>query len=603
MTIHEIWIDIVPVPRYVTSRQMIGYDMALNQEQQMFVDEVKSIADKLCKRVPANGIFLEAVAGSGKSTSIVNAVSAIKDKPLKILILAFNKAIANEMKTKVSGSSTLHIMTLNAKGHGHVMRYFKSIGIDSINMDPQRLDNIPEENYCMPFACKGRILFTNPYVVKGIARQLIAAGMAPFYAGMKDKFILETIMEDPPIMYESFRRFVSTNQQCRNLFYNESILKHFTGNDAIDHMFSIKYYDAVKKLMHEYCNIWSQSFRENGKMSFDDQLWIPSAVKNSKGYSIVFPEYDMIFVDESQDLSASNILYIKKMLKRTGVVIAVGDPKQTIYQFRGADNNAVSLMIKTFSLKHMHLSNTYRCCRAVTTYVSSMVKPNFRTFSTVEGSVIKLRNDAAHYPDWSKVNEKNSIVIAPAYRLLIPVALNLVASGRIFHSPELASLFSCKASLLAVDNMLKYEDAGRRADELTVGQASALLDVIKNDLGNQECPSFRAYGYANTAINILDPIMDTIIGFATTLPTKMDTPIITVLEMLERRMSCGKEYAYGAIRMSSIHKIKGKEYDTVYFFTGLSMDEPHKSFKSDLDMNLHYVGATRAERQLILYME
>ena len=48
--------------------------------------------------------------------------------------------------------------------------------------------------------------------------------------------------------------------------------------------------------------------------------------------------YDFVFIDECQDLNTCQRLLMERAIKpETGRFIAVGDPKQAIYAFAGAD--------------------------------------------------------------------------------------------------------------------------------------------------------------------------------------------------------------------------------------------------------------------------
>ena len=68
---------------------------------------------------------VEAVAGSGKSTTIVNAISIIpSDK--KILFLAFNKSIVTELQHKIGNIPNCDIKTLHSLGAKQLMYYYHS---------------------------------------------------------------------------------------------------------------------------------------------------------------------------------------------------------------------------------------------------------------------------------------------------------------------------------------------------------------------------------------------------------------------------------------------------------------------------------------------
>ena len=69
---------------------------------------------------------VEAVAGSGKSTTIVNAIDIIPEDK-RILFLAFNKAIVTELERKVGKKPNCDIRTLHSLGAKQMMYYYHSL--------------------------------------------------------------------------------------------------------------------------------------------------------------------------------------------------------------------------------------------------------------------------------------------------------------------------------------------------------------------------------------------------------------------------------------------------------------------------------------------
>ena len=68
---------------------------------------------------------IDAVAGSGKSTTIVNALKLIPNNK-RVLFLAFNKAIVEELKIKVGNLNNVDIKTLHSLGASATMRALNS---------------------------------------------------------------------------------------------------------------------------------------------------------------------------------------------------------------------------------------------------------------------------------------------------------------------------------------------------------------------------------------------------------------------------------------------------------------------------------------------
>jgi len=74
-------------------------------------------------------------------------------------------------------------------------------------------------------------------------------------------------------------------------------------------------------------------------VDFDDMIWLPLKL------DLNVTKYDWVFVDEAQDLNASQIELVLRSVTDAGRVVAVGDEFQSIYGFRGADANAIPNII------------------------------------------------------------------------------------------------------------------------------------------------------------------------------------------------------------------------------------------------------------------
>ena len=91
-----------------------------------------------------------------------------------------------------------------------------------------------------------------------------------------------------------------------------------------------------------------------GLISFDDQIYM------SAMFHGVFPRFSVTMVDEAQDLSPLNHIMIQKTA--AGRIIAVGDAKQAIYAFRGADSNSMQNLRKLRKeWIDLPLATTFRC--------------------------------------------------------------------------------------------------------------------------------------------------------------------------------------------------------------------------------------------------
>lgn len=242
-----------------------------------------------------NNLLVQAVAGSGKTTTLVKATELAEGSTL---FLAFNKAIAEELKTKVRSGD---VKTMNALGH--------RLWLDNSNAKfEMHKMGILIDKICPPLIAKD-YGYTISRVV-GLAKGT-ALG----------------IQSDEP----------STASMAQ-------IIENYQFDIPCDQVFQIA----------EYClTAFQLSVRDDTCFDFDDQLYGPLY----HGWN--YPVYSNVLVDEAQDLSPIQHAMLQAM--RGSRIIAVGDRHQAIYGFRGASHDSMDELAEIFTMKELPLDITYRC--------------------------------------------------------------------------------------------------------------------------------------------------------------------------------------------------------------------------------------------------
>jgi superfamily I DNA/RNA helicase len=99
--------------------------------------------------------------------------------------------------------------------------------------------------------------------------------------------------------------------------------------------------------------------RDTSCIDFDDMLWLPVILGHK------FSTLDWLFVDEAQDTNDIQIEILERSLGHSSRFVAVGDPHQAIYGFRGANSDALDKIVARFACRTLPLSVSYRCSKAV----------------------------------------------------------------------------------------------------------------------------------------------------------------------------------------------------------------------------------------------
>lgn len=258
-----------------------------------------------------NSILVSAVAGSGKTTSIVKSLELLP-KNKDIIFLAFNKSIVKELAEKVP--KHVEVSTIHSFGCKTLFRHYGKIGISedkiySLAIKMSHEWNLPKSE--------------NTYVYCHRVRQLC------------DIMRQTLITEDEEAIFEL------------SLKYNIDV-------------FSTEIEHAIK--------VVAKADKSIETIDFVDMIY-QLARKNLKT-----KKYDYVFIDEVQDLNRAQQTIVKKLLKPNGRFIGVGDPFQSIYGFAGADFESFSRMKNLVpNVVELPLSTCYRCSKEVVKKAQSII--------------------------------------------------------------------------------------------------------------------------------------------------------------------------------------------------------------------------------------
>lgn len=285
--------------------------MNYSKYQQDIFDHIKS---------SSNSLVISALAGSGKTTSIVESLSFIP-KNQSILMLAFNKSVADELKTRVP--SNVNVKTFNGLGASSL---YSVIG-------PSKLNYNKIKDIALEINSKYSPSLFNAITLVNYARTF---GLLP--EGVVGKPILEDVTESW-----------------------EYIIDHYNMELGSNESYVI---ELARKILIRSINMVSKQ----KIIDFDDQIYIP-VIKN-----LPMTRYDFVFVDEAQDTSEMQIKMIQKSkTKETGRVIAIGDRNQAIYGFRGASSKAFDTIMTQFKCDVLPLSVSYRCGKEIVKEANKIV--------------------------------------------------------------------------------------------------------------------------------------------------------------------------------------------------------------------------------------
>jgi DNA helicase-2/ATP-dependent DNA helicase PcrA len=252
-----------------------------------------------------SNLIISAVAGSGKTTTIINCIDFIP-KGKDTIFFAFNNHIVKELQSKITRYdvrvSTLHSFCWRAL----------------------------QNNY------KGKKLILNKNKAYKYAEKIIRKNSIP---KNKQGAYYYSIL--------SLSDLVRQNLLVGNILEIEKLAEY---HDI--------WYDKLS--MEMLTEVLNQMDNDKTEMDYTDMIY--RSIKEN----VRFETFDFVFVDESQDLSKMQQEVIRRSKKSKGRLIAVGDEMQSIYGFAGADSNSYKTMKKLFdNTEELKLSISYRCSQSV----------------------------------------------------------------------------------------------------------------------------------------------------------------------------------------------------------------------------------------------
>ena len=454
---------------------------------------------------------VQAVAGSGKSTTIIEAFKRVNH--LNSVFLAFNKAIVNDLAAK-----GVNAKTFNSVGHNAVLATGRT--------------------FCGDGGYRSKL--------QQIIKANLSASDAKLYGSVLDKL-------------------VNVGKQA-GVGTKYGMVNCVSSWITLAEHYDIDCEDGDPRVLYEHAVNLLNASNSSKLFDFGDQLYMPVL------FDLALPKYDLLFVDEAQDTNYIQREMLKKMMYEDSRLIAVGDSHQAIYGFRGADSEALFLIKREFGAIELPLTVSYRCATSIIDEARKYVSHITAAPNAPVGEVLTIGTM------WKTDDFKaNDMVLCRMNRPLITLAFTLLRARVRFY--------------------VKGKDVGAGIKSLINSQKA--IDV--KDLVN------KIHVWADKKIAALS---DDDKGMAEVILDKRDTVLAltdgcaSVSEILLNLDFMFTEQD-NAVVLSTIHKAKGLEADTVYILTGKGQFKRKGllAWQEEQEVNLTYVAITRAKSKLIYIQE
>ncbi|SDX73379.1 DNA helicase-2 / ATP-dependent DNA helicase PcrA [Acetomicrobium thermoterrenum DSM 13490] len=276
-------------------------------------------------------LLVLAGAGSGKTRVLTYKfaylVASGLAQPWQILAVTFTNKAAREMKERVwallgSDINNLHISTFHSYGVEFLYRYTKEVG---------------EAGIRVPFSVFDR----------GDSQKLVERLMKDFNIDKKRfdaSFLMNMISK------------AKASADPKTLSPNATLEARWR-----------EFYDAYNK-----------ELKRQGALDFDDLLLLPLHLLTTNK-NVLLKErarFKWVLVDEYQDVNTPQYKLIE-LLAKSGNIMVVGDPDQSIYGWRGADMSIIMNFERDFpGAKVITLDQNYRSTGMILDAANAVIKNN-----------------------------------------------------------------------------------------------------------------------------------------------------------------------------------------------------------------------------------
>lgn len=460
-------------------------------------------------------LVVRAGAGSGKSTTLIEIVKRLVGTTI---FLAFGKDIAEALKSRGVNARTFHSLT-----YIPVTRFYSTMV--KATVDGKKVRNMIRERYSE-------------------SEQRTYGNFVEKLVGLAKNSGIGILLDD-------------TEQNWDDLAAKHDLeIEDGKG----DHRTAL---EMARAMLISSNNAASQQ----GLLDFDDLLFL--AVKEG----ITLPTFDNVLVDEAQDTNAIQRAIIRKIMKPTSRLVAVGDPSQAIYGFRGADSDAMDLIKSEFDADELPLTVSYRCSTAVIDYAKQ-----FGVIEAAPGAIdgeVKRLKRTDKYVDLMGAAD---LVVCRLTKPLIQLAYDLMMARK----PAYMMGREIGEGLV---NLIKKQKAAGILNLIAKLEESTAREVERAKAKNDDAKAERAEDRRDCILFLIDTLDEN----SRTIPE-----LIRVIENLFRNKA-------DAVVLATVHKAKGLEANRVFWMNHDYVSKwARQPWQKQQEVNLRYVAATRAKSELVL---
>lgn len=510
-----------------------------------------------------NGMAV-AVAGAGKSTSLAATVQIAMQHSRYVLALAFNVDAKDALEKKLEGTGA-RVKTVHGQGYA-ALGY--SFGYDNIEVAETKYRDLVDR-YIAEFEAAQTLAGDD------CSPQEVRAILDDGYPRAAIIKLLELARLD---LLDAFAN--DFGRRLRGLADHHDV--------DVDPVLGQLVTDVVRLAMQ-----WG--IEHPRTVDYTDMVWLPTVLRLRPWTA------DWVFVDEAQDISKAHRALIRASMKREGRALFVGDPKQAIYGFAGADADSFKAIVREFDCAQLPLSVCYRCPTSVLDLAREIVPQIEARPGAPEGIVRSSTIDA-----FVAEAQRGDMVLCRLNAPLLGVAFKLIGAGTSARVRGRADLGEGLAKIIKrCSKGLRKARGDDRAEGLTATSwRDSFGDALEAWEEREKDSASKRYGKRGE--DALAQRLEAIADQAGCIRVIWAGSGAVTAAELQAAVASLFDDPEPAVVLSSIHRAKGLEAPRVFVAMPdrLGVAWPgSRPWMEEQEQHLKYVCLTRAKTELVFLRE
>jgi len=333
-------------------------------------------------------------------------------------------------------------------------------------------------------------------------------------------------------------------------------------------------------------------------------------------------KYKFVIIDEFQDCGKEQFELFMKLKNLGLTAIAVGDLDQSIYEFTGKSPEFLSNLISHVDFTTFSLTRNHRCHPSIINYSLSLMSPNVDLLETDDLRVYhrNITGSECDIASWidthiQKMCDNFDVgslsdvaILTRGHRTATIIDNNMRTPHIVLKQSSLESHTHQVSQLFHYILKFSYDT------KLTITEVIEIFSTLEVLRRNEQKELIKYFKNIKLILNSSEPDFTEVrslcekISKILLLDQNQESSLELLNTVLNNELETYSVIFDNEIQIMTLHKSKGLEFDIVFHLDLYEWILPAKGIENrqpyyinfNQDLNLHYVGVTRAKKACIL---